>query len=475
MDNLYRKKYFPGQNPETAFPAAKIKTFYFSALKKLQFAKIKKDRGCEGDLNCVYCDKKSSVVSKMNFQLRQHADQIIRESLDAVKPDHAVKKALRNFNGNSGRTILVAVGKAAWQMAAAAVQVLGKVDDGIVITKYEHVMGEIPGVLCREASHPIPDENSFEAAREALEMVSGLTEKDTVIFLLSGGGSALFEKPLIPGWELQDITRQLLACGADIVEINTIRKRLSGVKGGRFALACMPAQVYAVVLSDILGDPLDMIASGPAYPDSSTCEEAAAIVKKYGLQLSDETRNLLKEETPKKLVNVKTRITGSVRELCSAAEKSAAKLGFEPIILTDELCCEAREAGSMLASILRTHAKTGKKLCFIAGGETVVHLTGKGKGGRNQELALAAASGIAGIRNACVFSVGSDGTDGPTDAAGGYVDGDTLETLQKKHIDICSTLHDNNAYMALKETGGLIFTGPTGTNVNDVAVALLDI
>lgn len=405
--------------------------------------------------------------------MRQKADQIIKESLEAVMPDHAVEKALQNFQASGGRTILVAAGKAAWQMAAAAVRVLGCVDDGIVITKYNHVKGKIPGVECREAGHPVPDENSFAATEKALEKVRGLDEKDTVIFLLSGGGSALFEKPLIPGEELQDITKQLLACGADILEMNTIRKRLSGVKGGRFALACMPARVYAIVLSDILGDPLDMIASGPAYPDFSTCEQANAIVDKYQLHLSVQAQALIQEETPKNLTNVTTKITGSVRELCAAAMKAASKLGYEPVLLTDELCCEAKEAGSMMASILRTHAKDGKSLCFIAGGETVVHLTGTGKGGRNQELALAAAPGIAGLTNACVFSVGSDGTDGPTDAAGGYVDGETMDRLREKGLDVFSVLQNNDAYTALEKVDGLIVTGPTGTNVNDVTVALL--
>ena len=406
--------------------------------------------------------------------LRQKANQIIKESLEAVMPDRAVEKALENFQGSGGRTILVAAGKAAWQMAAAAVRVLGHVDDGIVITKYDHVKGEIPEVECREAGHPVPDENSFAATEEALEKVRGLEETDTVIFLLSGGGSALFEKPLISGEELQDITKQLLSCGADIVEMNTIRKRLSGVKGGRFALACMPARVYAIVLSDILGDPLDMIASGPAYPDSSTCEQANSIIEKYHLNLSEQAQALMQKETPKNLTNVSTQITGSVRELCAASMKAALKLGFEPVLLTDELCCEAKEAGSMMASILRTHAKDKKPLCFVAGGETVVHLTGKGKGGRNQELALSAAPGIAGLTNACVFSVGSDGTDGPTDAAGGYVDGETMDRLKEKGLDVFSVLQNNDAYTALEAAGGLIITGPTGTNVNDVTVALLD-
>lgn len=412
-------------------------------------------------------------INKMSL-LRQKANQMIKESLEAVMPDRAVEKALENFQGSGGRTILVAAGKAAWQMAAAAVRVLGHVDDGIVITKYDHVKGEIPGVECREAGHPVPDENSFAATEKALEKVRGLEETDTVIFLLSGGGSALFEKPLISGEELQDITKQLLSCGADIVEMNTIRKRLSGVKGGRFALACMPARVYAIVLSDILGDPLDMIASGPAYPDSSTCEQANSIIEKYHLHLSEQAQALMQEETPKNLTNVSTQITGSVRELCAASMKAALKLGFEPVLLTDELCCEAKEAGSMMASILRTHAKDKKPLCFVAGGETVVHLTGKGKGGRNQELALSAAPGIAGLTNACVFSVGSDGTDGPTDAAGGYVDGETMDRLKEKGLDVFSVLQNNDAYTALEAAGGLIITGPTGTNVNDVTVALLD-
>ena len=272
---------------------------------------------------------------------------------------------------------------------------------------------------------------------------------------------------------LQDITGQLLACGADIVEINTIRKRLSAVKGGRFALACAPAQVFSIVLSDILGDPLDMIASGPAVPDSSTCQQAIAIAEKYQLKLTDEARTLLSQETPKELHNVTTQITGSVRELCTAAANASRELGYEPIILTDQLSCQAREAGSFLASVVKTYAPCGKKMAFIAGGETVVHLIGKGKGGRNQELALSAAAGIAGIPGAAVFSVGSDGTDGPTDAAGGYADYDTCAELKAQGIEIYQVLQNNDAYHALHKVGGLVITGPTGTNVNDVAVALL--
>ena len=409
----------------------------------------------------------------MNRSLRADADSIIRASLSAVLPDSAVQRALRDYRSGPGKTVLVAVGKAAWQMAKAALDTLGHVDDGLVITKYGHVKGELRGVRCYEAGHPVPDENSFAATREALALVSGLSSEDTVIFLLSGGGSALFELPLIPGGELQDITRQLLACGADIVEMNCIRKRLSSVKGGRFAQACSPAKVLSIILSDILGDPLDSIASGPAYPDGSTCSEALAVVEKYSLQLSSEALTLLQQETPKVLNNVETHINGSVRELCAAAASAAAGLGYEPVFLTDMLTCEAREAGRFLASVLRSHANGGKSLAFIAGGETVVHLTGSGKGGRNQELALAACEGIAGLSGTAVFSVGSDGTDGPTDAAGGYADSESLAALKALGLNLHRVLADNDAYHALQAINGLIITGPTGTNVNDVAVALL--
>lgn len=409
----------------------------------------------------------------MDQNLRAHADAIVAASIKAVQPDEAVSRALAGQTF-TGRIVLVAVGKAAWQMAKAAHECLGsRIDSGVVITKYGHIMGPIANFDCREAGHPVPDENSFAGTQAALDLVSGLGTKDTVLFLLSGGGSALFEKPLVPGPVLQDVTGQLLACGADIVEINTIRKRLSAVKGGRFAIACRPARVFAIVLSDILGDPLDMIASGPACPDSSTCAQAVAIAKKYTLKLDAETRALLEQETPKALDNVSTQITGSVRELCAAAAAAARREGYEPIILTDQLCCQAKEAGSFLASVAKTHAGGGRKMAYIAGGETVVYLTGHGKGGRNQELALSAAAGIDGIPGAAVFSVGSDGTDGPTDAAGGYADYETAAELRAQGIHIFDVLRENDAYHALKTTGGLILTGPTGTNVNDVAVALV--
>lgn len=405
--------------------------------------------------------------------LRQDARSIIAGALKEVQPGKAVRKALEGKRF-PGRVLLIAAGKAAWQMAAAASGCIGEqMERGVVVTKYGHVQGPIARVMCCEGGHPVPDEGSFRGTETALRLTEGLTEKDTILFLLSGGGSSLFEKPLTTPQELESITRQLLASGADITEINVIRKRLSAVKGGRFAQLCAPAQVFSIVLSDVLGDALDAIASGPACPDSSTSAQAREIAKKYRLSMSRETWALLDQETPKKLDNVEAHITGSVRELCGAAAKMCGDLGYAPCILTDRLCCQAREAGSFLASIARSHADSRRSLAFLAGGETVVRLTGGGKGGRNQELALSAAAGIAGLKNVLIFSLGSDGTDGPTDAAGGIVDGNTAGHLIQKGISIFQTLEENDAYHALSQAEGLIFTGPTGTNVNDVAVVLV--
>ena len=410
----------------------------------------------------------------MNRKLRIDAEKAVYTAINAVMPEGAVRRALlgKQF---PGRVFLIAAGKAAPRMARAALSVLAvPVTDGLVISKYGHFDEAISGLRCYEAGHPVPDENSVLAGEAALELTEGLREDDTVLFLLSGGGSALFEKPLIPLIELQDITSQLLACGADIVEINTIRKRLSNLKGGKFAAHCAPARVEAVILSDILGDPLDSIASGPVSPDAATCADALSIAEKYGLHVSPEAEACLRIETPKELGNVHAQVVGSVRELCRAAGEACRSMGYETVFLTDQLDCEAREAGRFLSAVLRSHASDGKKLAFLAGGETVVHLTGHGLGGRNQELALAASEGLRGLRNACVISVGSDGTDGPTDAAGGYADGDTFEELRNKGIALHEALQANDAYHALRAVDGLIVTGPTGTNVNDLYLCLID-
>ena len=410
----------------------------------------------------------------MNELLRRHAEEIVRRSIARVMPGPAVERALRGRDFGPGRLILVAAGKGAWPMARAAWDCLGeRLDGGIVITKQGQSGGPIGALKVREGAHPVPDEISFAVTEEALAFTQGLQEGDTVLFLLSGGASALFEKPLIPPEELRDITGQLLSSGADIVEMNTIRKRLSAVKGGRFALHCAPARLFSVVLSDVVGDRLDMIASGPAAPDGSTCAQAVEIAERYGLRLSPRARALLEVETAKTLSNVETVVTGSVGELCRGAAQVCRELGYEPHLLTDCLSCEAREAGTFLANMARSHQDTAVSLALIAGGETVVHLTGAGKGGRNQELALSAARGIDGLRDTAVFSVGSDGTDGPTDAAGGYVDAGTAGALARLGISIPGALRDNDAYHALAAVGGLIVTGGTGTNVNDLSVVLI--
>ncbi len=473
----------------------------------------------------------------MNRKLRGEAEQIMRYAIGRVLPDEAVVRALSACE-LSGRIYLAAVGKAAWQMAHAAVQYLKTpVENGVVVTKYGHVRGDIPGVRCFEGGHPIPDENSLAGTQAILDMTAALTQRDQVLFLVSGGGSALFEKPLVPLPVLQDLNRQLLAVGASIAEINTLRKRLSAVKGGRFARWCEPARMEAIILSDVLGDPLDLIASGPAALDRSTSGEALNIVEKYHLDVTEEVLSCLREETPRELRPVNSHVIGSVGQLCLAAAEKCRELGYETTILTDRLCCEAREAGRFLAAIAASGLNAGGggpvsgspaaeessfatrrslaaeegssatrrspaseesspasrrspaaeesgpisgpgctagKRAYIVGGECVVRLRGSGLGGRNQELALAAAEGLAGIPGAAVFSVGSDGTDGPTDAAGGYVDGESLDALKARGIRLQDALACNDSYHALDAIGGLLKTGPTGTNVNDFSVVLMD-
>lgn len=410
--------------------------------------------------------------------IREDAFAIIQESLNAVLPEAAVIKALENKEFLRD-VVVVAIGKAAWNMAHAAKNKLGnKVSKGIVVTKYDHSNGPIDGFEIIEAGHPIPDENSVRGATKAIDLVSSLNEGDQVIFLVSGGGSSIFEKPM-EGVELEDImdiTNQLLSCGADIVEINAVRKHLSAVKGGRFALQCKNANIFSIVLSDVLGDRLDSIASGPAYPDKSTSEEALQIIEKYGLQVSKQLIEVLKNETPKVINNCETVITGSVSELCNAASKSANKLGYQSLLLSSTLDCEAKEAGKFMASIAREiksfNSNFKTPMAVIVGGETVVRIRGKGKGGRNQELALSAAMGIEGLKDVVIFSVGSDGTDGPTDAAGGIVDGETSNRIRTSKIQPEVYLDNNDSYNALKLSDDLITTGPTGTNVNDLTVIL---
>lgn len=401
---------------------------------------------------------------------KEDAQQIISSVIHAAMPDTAVKKALQQIDIGKGNLYVISIGKAGWTMAKAVQEVLGnRITKGICITKYGHIKGKIDGIDCYEAGHPVTDEKGITATRKAVEMVQALREEDTVLFLISGGGSALFEEPRISLEEYQRINEELLKCGADIKEINTVRKHLSKVKGGWFAKTCEPAQIKCIILSDVLGNSLDSIASGPACADATTIEDAVKAVHQYQISIDTD----LFQETPKQIKNVDTQIIGSVEILCTEAEKICKQLGYQTEIWCADLSCEAKDAGEYFAKKAREHSHDTQSYALIAGGETVVHVTGNGKGGRNQEMALACADGIAGMKDVCFFSVGSDGTDGPTDAAGGIVTGETKEKLATKDISLVDKLQEHDSYNALKMCDGLVMTGPTGTNVNDFSVLLM--
>ena len=400
--------------------------------------------------------------------------EIVDESIKECLPDKAVSRELKNLPNLGGKEILIAIGKASYQMAKTALESDVKFDETLVITKYNHLKDSLQGTVCFEAGHPISDDNTIKASKYAYDLVENLTKDDLVVMLISGGASSLFEIPLLDLEEIKDINNQLLKKGADIVEINTIRKRLSKVKGGKFAKHCYPAQVYNIILSDVIGNRPDMIASGPSYEDFSICEDALKIVEKYRLKLSNKAFDLLKEETVKKLPNVTTKISGSVDQLCYKAKEILEKSGYKTEILTTCMDCEASEAGFLLSSIARTKSKSKDKLAYIFGGETIVHLKGKGMGGRNQELAFASAKNISELKNVKIISFSSDGTDGPTDAAGAFVDGETFNKIKEKNIDYDYILDNNDSYTALKQIDQLIITGPTGTNVNDISIILIN-
>ncbi len=406
--------------------------------------------------------------------MRTDAEKIYKYAINASLPDSVVREGLRALTLPSGRLILVAIGKAGYRMARCAKEILGeKIDAGLVITKYSHSEGTIDGIEIYEASHPVADEAGIRATERALLLTSELTERDTVLFLVSGGGSALFESPLCTLSELTSLTERLLASGADINEINAVRKHISKVKGGRFAKHVYPAKIFAIVLSDVIGNRLDTIASGPTAPDASTSAEVFDILEKYGIEVSEAEKSLLSCETPKSISNAEHFIGGSVSQLALAAKEAAESLGYKTEILTAEEAGIAREVGQRLAKICCERCDTDIPLAFIIAGETVVKLKGDGLGGRNQEIALAASPLIAGKRNTAVFSVASDGTDGPTDAAGGFVDGDSFNEMEMAGAKPLLALNNNDSYNALKSIGNLIFTGPTGTNVNDISVALI--
>lgn len=387
-------------------------------------------------------------------------------------PDRAVQNSLKELKF-TGRVYVAAIGKAAWVMAKAAADFLGnRLEKGVVVTKYGHSKGALNRFEMIESGHPAPDENSVLGAHKVTGLLEEASKEDTVLFLLSGGGSALVEAPAegLSLSDIQKVTQQLLFCGAGITEINVIRKKLSAIKGGKLAGFIHGAKAYAVILSDIIGENEDMIASGLTYPDTSTVESVRHIVEKYNLTMDEKVERVLRNSKPCETACVENHVVGSVSELCQAAAVHAAELGYEPHILTTSMQCEAKEAGKWIAS--KEHRNYAAPFAVIAGGETVVKVTGKGLGGRNQELALYAARELAGQKDVLLFSIGSDGTDGPTDAAGGIVDGETVYKLKEAGVDVEEALFHNDSYHALQKVDGLVITGPTGTNVNDVTVLL---
>lgn len=414
-------------------------------------------------------------MTRMNWRVLKSmlsdAEKICLKAIESCLPDRAVKEALgqKKLTGN---IYLVAVGKAAFQMARAACEMVS-IKRGIVISKYGHIPGRIDKVETYEAGHPVLDGNSLKATAEVIEMCSHLKKEDTVLFLLSGGASALFEKPLVSLEELQDISDQMLKKGLNITEINTIRKKLSMVKGGRFARLCKPAKVCSIILSDVLSDRLDIIGSGPTADDSSDGKDALQIIEKYQLNIREETLDLIIGSENIKVDNCDNIIIGSVKILCRNAMKEAEKLAYKAILIDDGIDCEAKDAGDLLYQNVRKHLSDKEKIALIMGGETTVKVKGKGLGGRNQELVLSQAEHLSGLDNVLIMSLGSDGTDGPTDAAGAYVDGNTLTRLREKGISLAETLKNNDSYHALEKIDALIKTGPTGTNVNDITIALI--
>ena len=409
--------------------------------------------------------------------LKNIALQIATKSIEATLPEPAIKKHLQNFSA-TGQVYVIAVGKAAWRMANAASQVLqNQISAGIVITKYHHSQGQIPSFQIFEAAHPIPDENSLIATEKAITLVSNLSENDTVLFLLSGGGSSLFEMPLatITLSQIQKITDKLLRSGAHIQEINTIRKHLSAVKGGKFAKLIAPAKIKALILSDVIGNSLGDIASGPVVADISSSEEALQIMQKYNINVEKNVWQTLKQETPKEISNSTATIIGSVETVCSQAKKIATELGFKAEIVATDITFPVKKMAKIVAAKANELTKKRSHLpcALIWGGETVVEVTGSGIGGRNQELAFTITKYIANLNDVVVLAIGTDGTDGPTDAAGGMVDGNSYQKLLNSNIDYQQILAENNSYTALKQIGDLIITGPTGTNVNDLIILLI--
>ena len=411
--------------------------------------------------------------------------RILSAALKAVDPFEAVQKHLPNLDG---RVYGLGIGKAAIPMMDALAQRI-PLSGGLAVTKFASGLGrKLYPVI--ESGHPVPDARSLQAGERVLEFVSSLHAEDTLVCLISGGGSALMTRPYegITLDDIQSMTRTLLACGARIDEINTIRRHLDRLKGGGLARATK-ARVVSLILSDVIGNPLEAIASGPTAPDPTTRADALDILEKYfPIQTTESQRRTetlflnsvaqclsgskaletLKPDDPT-FARVQNMIIGDNSLAARAAARQAQLEGFHAEVLANDLQGEARDIGVMLAGKLREEiSKSPRPFCLIAGGETTVTINGKGKGGRNQELALAAVKELADLEDAMLISLATDGDDGPTDAAGAVVTGDSAQRAAALGLDAADYLSRNDAYPFFNALGDLIKTGPSGTNVNDL-------
>jgi len=436
------------------------------------------------------------------FSARQTAQRVLRAALKVVDPKEAVKNYLHHqqtlvaqIKASSGRLIVVGAGKASAPMVDAVIDIFAnRITTGTVIVKYEHIQPTTtPSTIdIVEAGHPVPDEAGLRATQDIISLLKDTTANDTVLCLISGGGSALLTAPA-PGITLADLqatNQTLLAAGATINQINTIRKHLSTIKGGRLAELAAPAKVYSLILSDVVGDPLEVIASGPTVPDPTTFNDAWGIVNYFQLEhkLPHAVINHLQAgihgkipDTPKPNTNVFKQVTnaiiGSNRLAAQAAVNVAHKQGWQAQLLTTFVEGEAKEVGIMLAGLAKGIASGENNLkrpaCLILGGETTVTLRGDGLGGRNQETALSAALSLAGWSNSLIACFGTDGNDGPTDAAGAFADGATVAKAEALGLNPTKHLYNNDAYNLFSMLDDLILTGPTNTNVNDLMLIMV--
>jgi glycerate 2-kinase len=405
---------------------------------------------------------------------RTQARQIFNAALKAADPKAAVLAHLsadEPLLRRAKRIFLLGAGKASAPMAQAVEKICGRrITAGCIVVKDGHT-APLRYAELRESGHPVPDERGVAAAQRIAELARQATAEDLVICCISGGASALLPLPA-PGVTLaekQAVTRQLLASGASIHEINAVRKHLSAIKGGQLAQLAAPAPVLTLILSDVIGDDLSTIGSGPTAPDPSTLADVAAIFHRYGI-----AHPLPSQETPKKLSNVTNRIVGSNAQSIRAAAAKAKELGYKPLILSTTIEGETRDVARMHVAIARECLRSGRQpakppVCILSGGETTVTLRGSGKGGRNQEFALAAALDLVDEPRILVLSAGTDGTDGPTDAAGAFATAATAQDPRAAR----AALDANDSYPYLQSTGDLLITGPTRTNVMDVRILLI--